>query len=291
TLPELVIVDGLRELGPLDLRVLVELGKLTAAHLTLPETPQPYEGLEAESYEVEDLTRPSEATPATVVRYLAPNVVAEARFVMRSLKRDLAIGEGDGSGGFDPLDLGVVATPGTASAILALADEYGLPLMDEAPQALADTPEGATLLDLLELGARPTASRLLAIPELAPLAAEALRVGVAGADAITLLARELDVEERWRWWLAKLRVGEDPVAWTKWLLSEVLALVHPAPAPGFVTRVLTMAQEAAVLARGDGFAVWLAALLRDARPRSSAPRGISVRDCKLVSGRRFRRLY
>lgn len=285
TLPDLVIVDGLREVGPLDLRVLVELGRLIPVRLTLPEPPTPYPGLDPERLTVEMVAPDPAVPPTTVERYLAPNVVDEARFVMRSLKRDLA------EDGLDPLDLGVVATPGAAAAMLALAPEYGLPLMDEAPQALADTPEGTTLLDLLELAGLPTASRLLAIPDLAPLAAAALQLGVAGADAITLLARQLGIEERWHWWLPRLQVSEDPLAWTAWLLDEVLPLTHQQPAPDLRDRVMQLAQEAAILARGEGFAIWLAALLRDARRRSSAPGGISLLDSKLISGRRFKRLY
>src|SRR5690606_12048879 len=151
------------------------------------------------------------AQRATVRSYLAPNPVAEARWTLRSLKRDLASGR-------DPLDLAVIAPPGTASAVLALADEYGVPLMNETPRALADgprraladEPQGGTLLDLLELAEVPTASRLLAVPELAPLAAEALRAGVAGADALGVLAHDLGLEESWRRWLRRLRVSGDP---------------------------------------------------------------------------------
>src|SRR5680860_762842 len=187
-LPDLVIVDGLRELGPIDLRVLIALGAVLETHLTLPEAP---EGVALSEVDVKRVEPDSAEHAITVHRYRAANAVAEARFIMRSLKRVLALG------GFDLLDLAVVATPGTAAALVALADEYGVPLMDESPQALADTPAGATLLDLLELPETPTASRLLAIPELAPLAAEALRLKVGGADALTWVARRLHLEGPW----------------------------------------------------------------------------------------------
>jgi len=281
-LPDLVIVDGLRELGPIDLRVLIALGAVLETHLTLPEAP---EGVALSEVDVKRVEPDSAEHAITVHRYRAANAVAEARFIMRSLKRDLALG------GFDLLDLAVVATPGTAAALVALADEYGVPLMDESPQALADTPAGATLLDLLELPETPTASRLLAIPELAPLAAEALRLKVGGADALTWVARRLHLEGPWREWQRRLRVGDDPVAWTKELLDDVLRLTHPELDPTFASRVLSMAQEAAKLAAGEGFAVWLAALLRDTRVSTHAPGGVALLDATLVSGRRFRRVY
>lgn len=279
-LPDLVIVDGLRELGPLDLRALLALGRQVETHLTLPELPS---GISPDEADVVTIAPEPAAQRATVRSFLAPNPVAEARWTLRSLKRDLASGR-------DPLDLAVIAPPGTASAVLALADEYGVPLMDETPRALADEPQGGTLLDLLELAEVPTASRLLAVPELAPLAAEALRAGVAGADALGVLAHDLGLEESWRRWLRRLRVSGDPVAWTRDLLSEVLPLTHEV-SPKFAERVLTLAQEAATLAAGPDFAVWLAALLRDARSNPHGPGGIALLDAKLASGRRFEKVY
>ena len=104
--------------------------------------------------------------------------------MLRSLKRDLASGA-------DPLDLAVVTPEVEIKAFAALADEYGVPLMDETPRALTDTLPGRLLLDLLELPDAPTASRLLAIPELAPLTRSALERGVAGFEAVAALAEEL----------------------------------------------------------------------------------------------------
>src|SRR5690606_39027739 len=120
---DVIIVDGLREVGPLELRALQALSRWREVHLTLPSAPpgaEPTALLPA-------------GPPPVIERYLAPNPVAEARWVMRSLKRDLA------QGGHDALDLAIVAPPTSAPAIVALADEYGVPVMDETPVALADT--------------------------------------------------------------------------------------------------------------------------------------------------------
>src|SRR5690606_38862526 len=98
---DLVIVDGLREVGPLELRFLRGLAKHVAVRLTLPALPP---GLEAD----EELPARS---GAVVERYVAPNPVTEARWVMSSLKRDLF------EGGFRPLDLAVIAPPERARAL------------------------------------------------------------------------------------------------------------------------------------------------------------------------------
>src|SRR5690606_30048365 len=122
-LPDVVVVDGLRELGPLELRLLIDLGASLETHLSLPTLPP---GVDADDLDIVEL---DSREPRKVTRHLAPNDVAEARFALRSLKRDRA------AEGYDALDLAVVAPPGTAAALLALADEYGLALVDEAPTA------------------------------------------------------------------------------------------------------------------------------------------------------------
>ena len=79
----------------------------------------------------------------------------------------------DAVAGLDALDIAVIMPANEIAAFAALADEYGVPLMDETPKALSDTPLGSLLLNILELPEYPTASRLLAIPELSQLANEA----------------------------------------------------------------------------------------------------------------------
>jgi len=272
---DVIIVDGLREVGPLELRALTALARWREVHLTLPVAPPG-----------EPPTTRLEAGPTPRVdRFLAPNPVAEARWVMRSLKRDLA------EAGVDPLDLAVVAPTGRAAAVVALADEYGVPIMDETPLALADTAAGRALLDLLELAESPTSSRLLSVPDLAPLAAAALARGVAGHDAIGLLAHELGLWRRWRDWTERLTVHGDPVAWARYVVTEILAPGQPDLPDGFEAEALTMAQEAARLGSGEGFQRWWGALLSAARHGRRQPGGVALLDATLVSGRRFEKVY
>jgi len=281
---DVVIVDGFRELGPLELRLFRALGRGREVHLTLPAVP---EGLAWP-----DVRRSAGAPPRSVERYRAPNPVAEARWVLRSLKRDLA------TGGYDPLDLALVAPPERVRALDALADEYGVPLIDESPRSLAESPAGRVLVELLELPDHPTPSALLAVPELAELADAALDAGVAGADAILALAERLGVRERYRSWLAALEVGSEPLAWARRVLDEVLPslLVRaPAAADGmpeaFRDAALRAAQEASQLAAGAGFRAWWAALLRQGRLPRELPGGVALLTPTLASGRHFRKAY
>jgi ATP-dependent helicase/nuclease subunit B len=279
---ELIVVDGFREIGPLELRLYKALARRCEVWLSLPEAPPgevPTETLP-----------PREGT--RVSRYRAANPVSEARWVLRALKRDLAEG-------MDPLDIAVVLPERELRAFTALADEYGVPLMDESPRALADTLPGRILLDLLEIPDYPTASRLLAVPELAPLANAALSRGVAGMEAVSVLAAELDARESWQEWLALLEVpDDDEVTWAEMLLdtalprirSDLVTLREP-PWEAFKDYALQRAQEATRVGKGVHFRKWWAALLQETSLPTRPEGGVAVLSAKLVSGRHFRRAY
>jgi ATP-dependent helicase/nuclease subunit B len=275
-----LFVDGLREVGPLDLRLLLALSESCEVRLALPEAPAGH--------------RPDQVLPGAdrtaISVFEAPNPVAESRWVMRALKRDLAEG-------FDPLDLAVVLPEGESVAFAALADEYGVPVMDEHPTAMADTLPGRLLLELLELPEYPTAARLLPIRELAPLASAALDAGVAGHTALSLLAGRLGLEDAWRRHLAELEVPEDRDAWAAALVQRVL-VVASASAEGnrlpdelFRGQALARAKEAGRVAAGPGMRAWWAALLKEASISPSPPGGVALLDERLASGRRYRRAY
>lgn len=272
---DVVIVDGLREIGPLELRLLQGLARSTEVHLTLPVPPPGC----APTHELPP--RPANR----VTRHLAPNPVAEARWVLRSVKRDLA------QGALDPLDVAIIVPSERVRAITALAEEYGVPVMDETPSALADEPAGRTLVDLLEVADLPTPSRILALPSMAPLANLALQHGVAGADAVALLADRLGLRPAWQAWLRRLEVDGEPVEWARRLVREVLPDCVERVPDRFEELVLRKAQEAARLATGPGFRAWWAALLRDARQPRREPGGVAVLTATLASGRRFAKAY
>lgn len=279
---ELLIVDGFRELGPLEWRLYRALARRVPVWLSLPEAPPG--------------ATPTERLPPRAVRalqvYRAANPVAEARWVLRALKGDLAAGS-------DPLTLAVVLPDHQRKAFASLADEYGVPLMDEAPRALADSLAGRLLLDLLELPDYPTAARLLAIPELAPVAKAVLAQRVVGMEAVTALADRLGLGAVWRKWLALLaspRPNEDEVAWAKALVETGLPelngdLVDDLGWQLFKDYAAERAQEASRVGKGVHFRKWWAALLQETTLPARPQGGVALLNATLVSGRRFAKCY
>jgi hypothetical protein len=281
---DLIVVDGFRELGPLDVRLFLALGQEVEVRMALPEAPPgtaPQERLP-----------PRPSTVLTV--YRAANPVSESRWVLRALKRDLAQGA-------DSLELAVILPASRLKAFSALADEYGVPLADETPKALADTPGGRLLCDLLELPDYPTASKLLAIPELLPLANAALRRGVAGPEALTALAMEVGLKEVWRKWLALLEASEASLEWAEQLVDTTLYDLRSRAKSKrplgeldweqLRGQVMERAKEAASLAKGASFRAWWAALLRESSTFERPPGGVALVTAKEASGRRFGRVY
>jgi hypothetical protein len=325
----LLIVDGYRELLPLELRLYRALGtrgKTTGAaageaaaavegtcevHVALPEAPA---GLHADVQLTAARATGASATRISVFR--AENEVAEARWIMRSLKADLARGA-------DPLDLALVLPEGETSAYAALAGEYGVPLMDETARTLADTRAGRLLLDLLAFPDYPTASGLLALPGLERLASAAFERRVAGSSALLELARELDAEDSaaafealevvtgtmratdepltqeqlLRDWLARLEVPDDTTGWAAQLveLAAAEALKRQLATAGeladFRDQALQRAREAHKLAGGARFREWWATLLSEAWLPVTAKAGVALLTPKLASGRNYRKAY
>jgi ATP-dependent helicase/nuclease subunit B len=280
---DLIIVDGFREIGPLELRIYKALSKHTEVWLSLPEAPP-----EAKDLNVTLLESRVSSEPECNF-YRAPNPVTEARWVLRSLKKDLAEG-------VEPLELAVILPEREIKAFLALADEYGVPMMDETPKALADTLAGSVLLDLLELPDYPTASRLLAIPELNALANAALNAGVAGLEAINVLATTLDDEQPWKKWLGLLEVPDNELAWAESLLTSTIPNIRREVTNNlrwndFKKHALQRAKEASTLAKGANFRAWWAALLQETFLFDAPKGGVALLTQNLASGRRFKKAY
>lgn len=296
-LPDRVLVDGLREIGPLDLRLLDGLARHVPVTLAVAIPPPG---------RTPDVTLPPR-DDVEVRRHRFANPVAEARWVLRDVKAELAAGA-------DPLDLALIVPTGRARAIAALADEAGVPLMDETPRGLADRPEGRRLLDLLELGEQPSASRLLAVPELHGLGAAALADGVAGHDAIRRLAEARGEGELWRSWRNRLEPGEDVLAWGAELVTAALDAAVEGDGAGegddgldegsdplgdapdrraerFRDHALQRLAEARRVASGPRLRRWWAALLQEevrfARPNA----GVALLHAVQASGRRVRRAW
>ncbi|MCA9836883.1 MAG: hypothetical protein KC422_08210 [Trueperaceae bacterium] len=277
---DVIMVDGFREIGPLELRIYKAIEKLCEVYVSLPEAPPGEEASQTLGFL---------ATSKQSV-FKASNPVSEARWVLRSVKRDLA-------SGMNKLDLAIILPEREVKAFLALADEYGVPLMDETPKALADTLAGRLLLDLLELPDYPTASRLLAIPDLMHLANAALARGVAGLEAITVLAETLELQESWRKWLGLLEVPEDELKWAEQLLETSLPelrydlLDDKLKWEQFKKHAMQRAKEASTLAKGQHFRKWWSALLQETFVFDSPRGGVALLTNKLASGRRFKKVY
>ena len=277
---DLLVVDGWRELPPDDLawlRALAGAVDIVATSVTDPPAAGP----------VDDEIVRLAPRPQRVDAWRFANPVAEVRWVLRAVARDLAEG-------VDPRDLAVVAPPGPARALLALAAEFGVALVDEAPRALVDLPLGRVLVDLLELPEHPTAGRLLAVPALADLGRRALAEGLAGREAVDALAAATGAGEAWRDWLAGLTPPGDALGWARRVVALAADLLPDAHEPAVARAqeaALRRAQEAARLSTGEGFRAWWLALLRASSLRERPRPGVAVIAPRRASGRRFRRAY
>ena len=294
---DLLVVDGFRELPPGDL---TWLERLAAVVDVLVTADAPASGV------ADAVVERLPVRPTAVEAWRFANPVAEVRWVLRSLARDLAEG-------MDPRDLAVVAPPAAARALAVLADEFGVVLADERPRALVDAPYGRLLADLLELPEHPTAARLLSVPPLVELGRAALAEGVAGRDAVERLAADLGLADAWADWYAALTPGAEPLAWARRVVALTADLQAAAdaaaPDPGSGPRdgdarrgrdaevaraqeaALRRAQEAARLGSGEGFRAWWLALLRASSLRERPRPGVALVLPERVAGRRFRRAY
>lgn len=317
-----IFVAGFRELLPLSLRLFRALGHEAEVAVALPGLP---EGIGDTAENVTWLPPGPEPRRTSLC---AGNEVAEARWVLRAIKMELA-------GGADPGDLALVVPEGWTQAYAALAEEYGVPLMDETPATLVEEPAGRTLVELLRLPEHPSASGLLALPGLDSLAAAALRRGIAGEAALLRLARELDQEaagdsaspqpvpavpvataaatedtaggapaqqagqeQLLRTWLDHLRPAAANLKWAEDLLERLLTEVLPGrhrlsaeDALSFRDRARQRAREAASLDTGSGFRAWWLALLTETRLPRQALAGVALLTPGLASGRRYRKAW
>jgi hypothetical protein len=266
---DLIVVDGFREILPLGLRYLRGLSAHCRVALSITE---PLPGVQA--------NRRLAARHAERNTYRAQNPVTEARWVLRSIKRDLA-------GGINPNEIGVITPEPRIAALMTLADEYGVPLVDYTPRTSADSPQGRLLLDLLDLPDYPTATRLLSIPDLAPLGRAALEQGLAGLSAITRLARSLGYEAPLKAWLERLEPVGDPEDWARTLVDSIPEVRS---GPRRLT-LLERAKEAKRIASGPDFRRWWAALLSETYEPIRPPGGVALLTPNLAAGVRFNKTY
>jgi len=265
--PSLVVVDGFREVGPLDLRFLQRLAKRVPVLLTLEVLP-------------EGLTPWQELAPRPLRReFLAlANPVEEARYLLKVLKRALAP-KALGGEGLTPEEVLVVAPEDRIPGLLLLKEEYGLPLEDGRERSLAETEEGERVLALLS--PYPTGRDLLALG-FARLGRKALRLGLAGEEALGLLADREGLLEEWRAFLALRAPGQDLLAWAEEAL-ERLGVEAKEP---FLARL----RLALRVDRADPLAWWRSLILDETLP-PEVGKGIPVLPPLRATGIRARRAY
>ncbi|GAA5335589.1 MULTISPECIES: PD-(D/E)XK nuclease family protein [Thermus] len=265
--PGLVVVDGFREIGPLDLRFLRRLAQEVPVLLTLELLPEGLEPME-------------ELSPRPIRRqvYALANPVEESRYLLRALKRALAPKELGGEG-LSPEDILVVAPEGRIPGLLLLKEEYGLPLVDGRERALADTEDGERVLALLN--PFPTGRDLLALG-FPRLGRKALRLGLAGEEALGALAEREGLLEEWRAFCALRTPGEDPLAWGEAVL-ERLGVSAKEP---FLARL----RLALRVDRGNPLPWWRSLLLDETLP-PEPERGVPLLPPLRATGVRARRVY
>ncbi len=265
--PDLVVVDGYRELGPLDLRFLKRLGQQVPVLLTLERLS-------------EGLTPRKTLSPRPLRQevFALANPVEESRYLLRALKRALAPRELGGEG-LDPWEVLVVAPEERIPGLLLLKEEYGLPLYDGREQALGETEAGERVLALLN--PFPTGRDLLALG-FAALGRRALRLGLAGEEALGLLAEREGLLGEWREFLALRTPGPDPLAWAEAALERL----GVSPKEPFLSR-LRLALQAH---RQDPLPWWRSLLLDETLP-PEPNRGVALLPPLRATGVRARRAY
>ncbi|MCS7218370.1 MAG: hypothetical protein NZ846_05270 [Thermus sp.] len=265
--PGLVVVDGFREIGPLDLRFLRRLAAQVPVLLTLERLP---EGLEP--------WRELSPRPVRKRVWALANPVEEARYLLRALKRALAP-RALGGEGLSPEEILVVAPEGRIGGLLLLQEEYGLPLSDGRERALAEGEEGERVLALLN--PVPTGRDLLALGFTA-LGRRALRLGLAGEEALAVLAEREGLLEEWRAFLALRTPGPDLLAWGEAVLERLgVAVKEP-----FLSRL----RLALGVDRANPLAWWRSLLLDETLPPEPV-RGVPLLPPLRATGVRARRAY
>ncbi|AFV75430.1 hypothetical protein Theos_0355 [Thermus oshimai JL-2] len=269
--PHLVVVDGFREVGPLDLLFLKRLSRKFPVLLTAVRLP-------------EDLPR-YRVLPKREVRaevWALPNPVEETRHLLRALKRALAPRELGGEG-LDPFEVLVVAPEERIPGLLLLKEEYGLPLFDGREAALSALEGGERLLALLN--PHPTGADLLLLGFEA-LGRKALRLGLVGLPALEKLAGEEGLEGEFRAFLDLLPKGR--LGWAGYLewAEGVLDRLGVAHKPLFLER-LRMALR---VSPEDPLPWWRSLLLDETLPPSPV-RGVAVVPPLRALGVRARRVY
>lgn len=264
-----IVIDGFIEIHPTDVQVIRELARHTHVYLALETAPG--------TLEADDLRRLSAPLENTAQAYALANPVQETRWVLRSLKRDLASGI--------PMHELLVITPERhKSAFLALAPEYGVPLTPATPTTLAETTAGRLLKRLLTFAISPDRHTLHVIPDLKPIAAELTRRNLHGREATDAIAADLGLTSTLEAWAARLTPpmdASDLPDWARVMLDLLTQLDPSIKADGETWKrtresMLLRGSEASVITAGPAVTVWWAHLLDLYPDPSDRPRGIPL---------------
>lgn len=282
--PDVVVVDGFRAFTRLELSIFQALARHCEVVLACNRLPAGFEATER-----------LPAREAGVVAHGADNPIDELRFVLRSVKRDLA-------GGLDPLDVAVIAPERDHAFIETLAREYGIPLMPAGALSLARTAPGGLLVDLLTYVDAPNPAKLERLPGLRDAAIATRREGLTGLAGVEYMAARLGVLDTYREWVARLEAPEgsreDRELVYRWAASLVDALPSIDPAAcgeGWETYrelMLLRAREATHLGFGGAhYRRWLVSLVRETSVPTIRNGGVALLTANQASGVQFRRAY
>lgn len=273
-----LIVDGFRELSPVEVRFLRAYSEHGGEVLvTAPE--------EIPTLEVGERLPESSVT---LKRYALPNVIEEARWVMAQVKALLLEGT-------HPDDIVVVTPPGLAGHYRHFAERFGVPLADEHAESLAQLDEGYHLIGKLALPDHPTADALRRVSGLEPLAGRMYALGVSGLEPARRLAEELGLEEVFEGVIAGLapEPGEDPEDWVRRMVTEDEELKSSPWADelmraGFLATRFINGSDYDPSRMRD----WWRALLNVLRPvRRDATAGVVFTTATRLGGRRFEHAF
>jgi ATP-dependent helicase/nuclease subunit B len=277
-----IIIDGIIDHDPADLRIINTLAEHTHIIITFEQEPT---GLNVTHRKT---THPTPQQPPRTLAF--PNAVKEVRWVLRSVKADLAAGVA-------PHDVAIITAPELKSSFLALSRESGVPLHDATPKTLANTSAARLLTRLLRIPTNPEPMNLAAHPELRELSEIIHALNVTGSVAAEEVADGHGFGSVFRRVKSDLTPPDDVTEVEAWIVKTLELLpVIDASLTGDSYAVIRgsirqRGVEASTIASGVSMLPWWEHLLSLYRDPTEHPRGVGVHTVEEVVGLRFARVY
>lgn len=273
---DLLLVDGFRELSPAEVHFLQAVTNSgVEVHVALPE---PLPGHEPSKVLGEPKVKK--------VHYTHANPVEEAKWTLTRAKQLIVSGA-------DPANIAIITPEPLLPLYRLFATDLGVPLNDESPKPLSETPAGRFLTALLALPDNPDPNVLQQIPELSELAEAVFLAGVSGRDAIHKLAEETGYLNELQNAESRVVPTGDLEGWIENVLSSYPVLAE-SPwresllAAGF--EAINLLGEHA-LRYPEALRTWWAAMISFMRPRSRPVAGVTLVPPGQLAGRRYEHTF